>query len=173
MTLDPAQLEAEGKRAFAAKKFNEAADYFRQAAEGYSLGRAALKAAEMQNNLSVALLQAGNAKEALEAALGTDETFAGANDVKSQAMALGNQAAALDELHRYEEALSKYERSAELFASINQGDLRAMVMKSAAAVKLKTGKVTESAFKMIGSLDVKENPGFFERILKFFLRFIK
>ena len=48
-----------------------------------------------------------------------------------------------------------------------------MVMKSAAAIKLKTGKVTESAFKMMGSLDAKENPGFFERILKFFLRFIK
>ena len=48
-----------------------------------------------------------------------------------------------------------------------------MVMKSAAAIKLKTGKITESAFKMMGSLDVKKNPGFFERILKFFMRFIK
>lgn len=46
-------------------------------------------------------------------------------------------------------------------------------MKSAAAIKLKTGKITDLAFKMMGSLDVKENPSFFERILKFFLRFIK
>lgn len=173
MTLDPAQLEADGKRAYAAKKYDEAASFFRQAAEGYPLGRAGLKAAEMQNNLSVALLQAGKSNEALEAALGTDDIFAGANDIKSQAMALGNQAAALDELHRYDEALAKYERSAELFGMINEGDLRAMVMKSAAAVKLKTGKVTDSAFKMMGSLDVKKNPSFFERILKFFLRFIK
>jgi hypothetical protein len=112
-------------------------------------------------------------QEALDAALGTEETFAAAKDTKRQAMALGNQAAALEALHRYDEALTKYEQSAELFGQIDEGDLRAMVMKSAAAIKLKTGKITESAFKMMGSLDVKKNPGFFERILKFFMRFIK
>ena len=173
MTLDPAQLESKGKRAFEERKFDEAAEFFKQAAEGYSLGRAGLQAAEMQNNLSVALLQAGKPSEALNAALGTDDIFAGANDVKRQAMALGNQAAALEGLHRYDEAIEKYERSADLFGQVDEGDLRAMVMKSAAAIKLKTGKITESAFKMMGSLDVKKNPGFFERILKFFLRFIK
>ena len=173
MTLDPAQLESKGKRAFEERKFDEAAEFFKQAAAGYSLGRAGLQAAEMQNNLSVALLQAGKPSEALNAALGTDDIFAGANDVKRQAMALGNQAAALEGLHRYDEAIEKYERSADLFGQVDEGDLRAMVMKSAAAIKLKTGKITESAFKMMGSLDVKKNPGFFERILKFFLRFIK
>ncbi|HRK88754.1 MAG TPA: hypothetical protein PK152_06445 [Anaerolineales bacterium] len=173
MTLEPHALDAKGKRAFENKDFAEAADYFKQAAEGYALGRAGLLAAEMRNNMSVALLQAGKSAEALEAALGTDEEFAAAKDVKRQAMALGNQAAALEGLHRYDEALQKYEQSAELFGQVNEGDLRAMVMKSAAAIKLKTGKITESAFKMMGSLDVKKTPGFFERILKFFLRFIK
>lgn len=173
MTLEPHQLDAKGKLAFENRNFDEAAEYFRQASEGYTLGRATLMAAEMQNNRSVALLQSGKPKEALEAALGTDDIFAATNDLKRQAMALGNQAAALEALHRYEEALAKYERSAELFGQVDEGDLRAMVMKSAAAIKLKTGKITESAFKMMGSLDVKKNPGFFERILKFFLRFIK
>lgn len=173
MTIEPAQLDARGKEAFANKKFDEAAEFFRQAAEGYTLGRAGLLAAEMRNNMSVALLQAGRAREALEAALGTDRVFAGANDIKRQAMALGNQAAALEGLHRYDEAVEKYERSADLFGSVNEGDMRALVMKSAAALKLKTGKITESAFKMMGSIDVKENPTLFERIMKFFLRFIK
>jgi len=132
-----------------------------------------LQAAESKNNLSVALLQAGKAKEALEAALDTDKVFAGANDVKRQAMAIGNQAAALEGLHRYDEALEKYELSADLFSTVNEGDLRAMVMKSAAALKLKTGKITESAFKMMGSLDVKKNPTLFERIMKFFMKFIR
>lgn len=173
MTIEPAQLDARGKEAFANKKFDEAAEFFRQAAEGYTLGRAGLLAAEMRNNMSVALLQAGRAREALEAALDTDRVFAGANDIKRQAMALGNQAAALEGLHRYDEAVEKYERSADLFGSVNEGDMRALVMKSAAALKLKTGKITESAFKMMGSIDVKENPTLFERIMKFFLRFIK
>jgi hypothetical protein len=60
-----------------------------------------------------------------------------------------------------------------LFAKANDGDMRSLVMKSAAALKLKTGKITESAFKMMGAVDVKENPTLFERIMKFLLRFIK
>jgi len=173
MTIEPAQLAEQGKQAFRNKQFDESAELFRQAAEGFSLGRNGLLAAEMKNNMSVALLQAGKAQESLDAALGTDLVFAGAKDIKSQGMALGNQAAALEALNRFDEAIAAYERSAELFAEVGEGDLRAMVMKSAAAIKLKTGKVTESAFKMMGSLDAKDNPGFFERILKFFLRFIK
>lgn len=173
MTIEPAQLAEQGKQAFRNKQFDESAELFRQAAEGFSLGRNGLLAAEMKNNMSVALLQAGKAQESLDAALGTELVFAGAKDIKRQGMALGNQAAALEALNRFDEAIAAYERSAELFAEAGEGDLRAMVMKSAAAIKLKTGKITESAFKMMGSLDAKENPGFFERILKFFLRFIK
>lgn len=173
MTLEPAQIADQGKQAFEGKNFIEAADLFRQAAEGFTAGNSALMAAEMMNNMSVALLQAGRAQEALNAALGTDQIFADAKDIKRQGMAVGNQAAALEGLNRYEEAIAAFERSAELFAQAGEGDLRSMVMKSAAAIKLKTGKITDSAFKMMGSLDVKENPSFFERILKFFLRFIK
>ncbi|MBL8063142.1 MAG: tetratricopeptide repeat protein [Anaerolineales bacterium] len=172
-TLEPAQLNEMGKKAFERKNFDEAADYFRRAVEGYTLGRAGLLAAEVRNNLSVTLLQAGKPQEALNAALETDQLFASAKDIKRQAMALGNQAAALEGLGRNEEALEKYEQSADLFGQINDGDMRALVMKSAAAIKLKTGKITESAFKMMGSVDVKENPTLFERIMKFLLRFIK
>ena len=171
--MEPSQLDEKGKQAFAKKNFGEAAEYFRQAAEGYTLGRAGLLAAESRNNLSVALLQAGKAQEALEAALGTDAVFAGAHDDKRHGMALGNQAAALEALHRNDEAIALYDRSAELFSQAGEGDLRAMVMKSSAALKLKTGRISESAFKMIGSVDAKDNPTFFERIMKFFLRFIK
>lgn len=170
---EPTQLADKGKQAFANKRYADAAEYFRQAAEAFSLGRANLLAAEMRNNMSVALLQVGNAAEALEAALDTDQIFEGAQDVKRQAMALGNQAAALEGLHRYDEAIEKYERSADLFAKANDGDMRSLVMKSAAALKLKTGKITESAFKMMGAVDVKENPTLFERLMKFLMRFIK
>ena len=170
---EPAQLEAQGKRAFADKKFDEAAALFRQAADGYTQGNVGLMAAEMMNNVSVALLQAGKPQESLDAVMGTEKIFEEAKDIKRQAMALGNTAAALEGLNRYDEAIQAYELSADLFGQVNEGDLRAMVMKSAAAIKLKTGKIAESAFKMMGSLDVKETPGFFERILRFFLRFIR
>jgi tetratricopeptide (TPR) repeat protein len=173
MTLEPAQLAEQGKQAFRNKNFDEAAELFRQAAEGYTLNRNDLMSAEMRNNISVALLQAGKAQESLVAALDTDQVFAGVKDIKRQGMALGNQAAALEALKRYDEAVEKYDLAAQLFDQSGEGDLRALVMKSSAAIKLKTGKVTDSAFKMMGSLEAKENPNFFERVLKFLLRFIK
>jgi tetratricopeptide (TPR) repeat protein len=167
---DPSKLAEEGKRAFEKKQFDQAADLFRQAAEGYTLGRAGLLAAEMKNNLSVSLLQAGKHQEALKAVLGTDQVFATANDLKRQAMALGNQAAALEALKRYNEAIASYEQSAGIFAQAGEGDMQAMVMKSAAALKLKTGKITDSAFKMMGALEAKQKPTLFERILRFLIR---
>jgi tetratricopeptide (TPR) repeat protein len=167
---DPAKLAEEGKRAFQNRQFDQAADFFRRASEGYTLDRAGLLAAEMQNNLSVALLQGDKPKEALEAVLGTDQIFAGANDLKRQGMALGNQAAALEALKRTDEALAAYERAAEIFNQVGEGDLRAMVKKSAAAIRLKRGQVGESALNMIGSIEAKEKPSFFERILKFLVR---
>jgi len=173
MTSEPNQLAEQGKQAFMNKNFDEAVKLFSGAAEGYRLGGAGLMAAEMQNNISVALLQAGKAQESLTAALNTDQTFADAKDTKRQGMALGNQAAALEALRRYDEAIEKYDLAAQLLAQAGEGDLRALVMKSSAAIKLKTGRLTDSAFKMMGSLEAKDTPSIFERILKFFLRFIK
>jgi tetratricopeptide (TPR) repeat protein len=173
MTIEPAELADQGKHAFQGKKFEEAAVLFQQAAQAFSLNRDNLMAAEMQNNRSVALLQAGKAQQALDAVGNTDEIFARAGEIKRQAMALGNQAAALDALHRYDEAIRKYERSADLFADVKDGDMRAMVLKSAAAIKLKTGQITDSAFKMIGSLEARDTPSIFERIMRFILRLKK
>jgi tetratricopeptide (TPR) repeat protein len=173
MTPNPDQLAEQGKQAFRNRKFAEAIQLFGQAASEYQSANNNLMAAEMRNNASVALLQEGKAKESLVAAMGTDQVFAAAGDGKRQGMALGNQAAALEALNRYEEAVEKYDLAAQLFDQAGEGDLRALVMKSSAAVKLKSGKVTASAFKMMGSLEAKEHPSLFERILKFFLRFIK
>ncbi len=173
MTIESTQLAEQGKNAFKDKKFEEAVKLFEQAAEGFTSAQNSLMAAEMKNNVSVALVQLERYQEALHAALNTDVVFAAANDIKREAMALGNQAAALDGLRRYDEAIAKYERSADLFGQAGEGDLRAMVSKSAAAIKLKTGKITESAFKMMGALEAKDTPSIFERILRFFLRLIK
>jgi tetratricopeptide (TPR) repeat protein len=172
MMIEPADLAEKGKRAFREKKFDEAAEYFKKAEQGFTEGRSGLMAAEMKNNLSVALLQAGKPAQALEAALDTDKTFASAGDIKRQATALANQAAALEDLKRFDEALSKYETSAELFAQIHEDDMRSTVIKAIAGVKLKTGHITESAFKMIGAMDARKNPSVFERIIRFFTRLI-
>jgi tetratricopeptide (TPR) repeat protein len=165
------KVTADGKLAFEAGQYDAAASMFESAAQGYASLNDNVNAAELKNNLSVALLKLGNGQAALDAALGTEQIFAGASDLRRQGMALGNQAAALEALKRWDEALDAYDRSAGVFAEAGEGELRSMVMKSAAAIKLRRGKVSESAFKMIGSLEAKDKPSIFERILKFILHF--
>ncbi len=167
------QLSETGKQAFAAGQYDVAAEKFQAVTDGYSALNDSLNAAESKNNLSVALLKLGKNQAALDAALGTDQVFANAGDIKRQAMAVGNQASALEALKRWDEALDTYQRSADLFAQAGEGDLRSMVLKSAAAIKLRRGKVTDSAVKMIGSLEAKDKPSIFERLLRWLLHFVQ
>ena len=170
MTTDIKKLVEQGKQAFSAKNFDQAASAFTEAASAYEALDDSLNAAEMKNNLSVALLQAGQAQAAYDAAAGTDEVFAQAGDVKRQAMAFGNQAAALEALKKLDQALEAYERSAALFAEAGEGDMRSMVLQSAAAIKLKRGKMADSALSMIGSVESTQKPNLLQRFLRFLLR---
>lgn len=168
-----AKLGEEGKQAFQGGEYQAAAQKFEAAAEGYAALNDKINAAEMKNNQSVALLQLGRGQAALEAALGTEQVFEQAHDARREAMAFGNQAAALEALKRWDDALAAYERSAELFRQAGEGDMRSMVLKSAAAIKLRRGKVMDSAFKMAGALEVKEKPSLFERLLRFLVRLVQ
>ena len=170
-STDLKKLAEDGKTAFEAGQYEAAAGLFENAAQGYASLNDKANAAEMKNDLSVALLKLGRGQAALDAVLGTDQVFARASDLKRQGMAMGNQAAALESLKRWDDALAAYERSAGLFADAGEGELRSVVLKSAAAIKLRRGKIGESAIKMIGSIEAKEKPSLFDRLLKFLLRF--
>jgi tetratricopeptide (TPR) repeat protein len=170
MTLEPQQLAEQGKQAFAAKQFDQAASAFTEAASAYEALDDSLNAAEMKNNLSVALLQAGDAQAAYDAAAGTDEIFGQAGDLKRQAMAYGNQASALEALKKFDQALEAYEKSAALFADAGESEMRSMVLQSAATIELRRGKVTDSALSMIGSVESTKKPNLLQRFLKLILR---
>ena len=170
MEKDLHQLAEEGKRAFAAGRYTEAAAAFREASRGFSLGRDGLHAAEMDNNLSVTLLKDNLPQQALDAAAGTDKIFESTGDTTRQAMALSNQAAALEALKRLDEALPLYERAAELFEQTGEKDMRSMVLKSIAAIRLKQGKLEAAGMEMLGSLGAVEKPNLLQRILRFILR---
>ena len=127
MTIEPQKIAEQGIQAFSAKKFDQAASAFAEAASAYEALNDPLNVAEMKKNQSVALLQAWQAQAAYDAAAGTDEIFAQTGDVNRQAMALGNQAAALDALKKLDQALEAYERSAALFAEALVGVVRVEV----------------------------------------------
>jgi len=172
MNIDPNALAEQGQQAFSAKKLDQAADFFSAAASGFEAANDPLKAAEMKNNLSVALLKMGKAQEAWDAVAETDKVFEAAGDIRRQGLAIGNQAAALEELGQISEAQAAFERSAALFAEAGESDLRSIVLQSIAMLKLKRGKLMEAGLSMIGSIDSAPHPTIMQNILRFLLRFI-
>lgn len=166
----PIQLAEQGKEAYAKGNHSAAADFFAQAAQAYMEAKDELNAAEMKNNQSVALLQAGRAREALQATEGTEEVFQKAGDIKRQGLAVGNRAAALEGLKKYQDAIAEYERAASLLEQAGEGDMHSVVRKAAANLHLKHGHISAAQMDVYDSLRLVEKPNFTQRILKFFKR---
>ena len=171
----PSQLAEQGKEEYSKGNYPVAADLFARAAQAYVDAQDALTAAEMKNNQSVALLQAGRAQEALEATEGTEAIFQQAGDLKRQGIAVSNRAAALEALKKADEALAEYERAATLLEQAGEGDMHSLVRKAAANLNLKRGRITAAQMDVYDSLRLVEKPNLTQRILKFLRRigFIK
>jgi len=167
---DPTQLAEQGKDEYAKGNNAIAADLFAQAAQAYVEARDELNAAEMKNNQSVALLQAGRAEDALHATDGTEEVFQKAGDIKRQGFAVGNRAAALEGLKKYQDAIAEYERAASLLEQAGEGDMHSVVRKAAANLHLKHGRISAAQMDVYDSLRLVEKPNFTQRILKFLKR---
>jgi tetratricopeptide (TPR) repeat protein len=167
---NPAALAEQGKQEYEKGKFAAAADLFSQAAQAHNNADDALNAAEMKNNQSVALLQAGKAKEALEVTEGTEKIFQQAGDLKRQGIAVGNRAAALEGLEKWDEALAEYDRAATILEQAGEGDMHSVVRKAAANLNLKRGRITDTQMDVYDSLRLVEKPSLTQRILKFLMR---
>jgi len=159
-----------GKIEYEKGNYSVAADLFWQAAQAYESAQDELNAAEMKNNQSVALLQAGKAKDALQATEGTEEIFENAGDLRRQAVAVGDRAAALEGLKKWNDALAEYDRAASLFEQAGAGDMHSVVRKAAANLNLKRGRFTDSQLDVYDSLRLVEKPTLTQRIMKFLIR---
>jgi tetratricopeptide (TPR) repeat protein len=168
--INPHTLAEDGKKEYAKNNFKAAAGLFAQAAQAYTSVQDELNAAEMKNNESVALLQAGNAKGALQATDGTEAIFQKAGDIKRQGVAVSNRAAALEELKKWQEALAEYDRAASLFEQAGEGDMHSIVRKAAANLNLKHGRIGHSQMDVYDSLRLVEKPTFTQRIMKWLMR---
>jgi tetratricopeptide (TPR) repeat protein len=168
--LNPTILGDRGKQEYQRGNYLAAADLFLQAAQAYSSAQDELNAAEMKNNESVALLQAGKAKEALQATDGTEEVFQKAGDLKRQGIAVSNRAAALEGLKKWNEALAEYDRAASLFEEIGEGDMHSIVRKAAANINLKRGRIVDSQMDVFDSLRLVKKPTLMQRIMKLLVR---
>jgi tetratricopeptide (TPR) repeat protein len=164
--LTPEELAATGRDAFERGEFAAAANAFQAAADGYSLAEDPLNAAEMKNNCSVARLQGGDAPGALAAVRGTAEVFAEEEAMREQALALGNEAAALQALGKPEEAETLYRQSADLLAETGEDELRASVLRSISELQLKQGRHLEAVASMHAGLEGLEKPKPRQRLVR-------
>jgi tetratricopeptide (TPR) repeat protein len=103
----------------------------------------------------------------LKAASGTEEVFAQANDRRRQAMALGNQAAALEELKEYQASLERYRKSADILKELNDTELLSYVLKRISALQARLGKRLESIAAMDAALHIKPKLTIKESFMKF------
>lgn len=166
----PGALADQGKQTYEKGNYLAAADLFAQAAHAYASVQDELNSAEMKNNQSVALLQAGKAREALQATEGTERIFEKAGDMKRKGIAISNQAAALEGLKKWKEALAEYDRAAALFEQIGEGDMHSIVRNAAAGINLKRGHLSDSQMDVYDSLRLVKKPTLLQRIMKFLVR---
>ena len=168
--MDAKTLADQGKQEYIKGAFDAAADLFSQAALAYENVQDELNAAEMKNNQSVALLKAGKAEAALHATDGTEAVFQKAGDLKRQGIAIANRAAALEGQKKLSEAMDEYNRAADIFEEIGEGDMHSMVRKATAEIFLKRGYIANTQMDVLDSLRLAEKPTFTQRILKFLMR---
>ncbi len=165
----PEMLAEQAKAAYAREEYREAARLFAAAAEAWQAAGHPLDAAEMQNNRSVALVQAEAYAEALEAVEGTPEIFAQAGDTRRQGLALGNLGSALEGLQRWDEAAEAYRQAAALLAEVGEREARAAVLQALANIQLRRNDPVEALIAMQEA--VEEQPrslkrGLLKRLLK-------
>lgn len=168
--LSAEQLKEEGSNAYQKKDFQSAGRYFDAAARAFEAQNEPIKAAEMANNSSVAWLQGGDAEQALQAVQGTETVFAEAGEIRLQAMAIGNRAAALDALGRLDEAVILYEHSAALLEEIGESELRAYILQALSKIQFRTGRQFEALATMQAGVEGIQKPSLRQRIVKRLLR---
>ena len=168
MSLQPnaQQLEQEASAAYQQEQYNLAAQKFEALIREYTLAGDALMAAEMSNNRSVALLKAGDARAAYEAARDTDQVFAQAGDLRRQAIALGNQASALEVLKKFSQAAELYRQSSDLLKQIGESDMRALVLKSLSYLQFQHSSKIDAMGTMSAALAAQTRLSLRDRILK-------
>jgi tetratricopeptide (TPR) repeat protein len=166
-------LATQANQAYQDGDFENAARLFGETASALKTAGNELEAAEMKNNQSVAYLQAGNARLALEAATGTPDIFANAGDARRQGIALANEATPLESLGRQDEAITRYRQAAEAFQKADEDQLRYSVMQAIAWIQLRRFKILPALVDLYDGLSTVKHPTFKQKIMRALLRSLR
>jgi tetratricopeptide (TPR) repeat protein len=163
---DPQQVSYLGKSAFRDGNFSEAALLFEKSAAGFKMAGDLLNEAENLNNLSVALMNAGEAEAAYRVVAGTPEVFLSLGDKRRQAMALGNLGVTLKKLGKIDQAIEAYQSAAEIFYEIGEHEMRAPVLETLSLLKIQSGRPLEALADGNAGIGEYQKPGILKVIFK-------
>lgn len=141
------------KEAYQQNRIEDAIQGFMAAHQAYLRSEDLAKAAEMANNLCVALLKARRPDEALSLVEGTPQIFLDLGDEHSAAMAYGNFASALEACGRLEEAETALEEASRRFRQLNQDEYFLDTQKALSQLRLRQGRTMEAMLAMQAGLE--------------------
>lgn len=173
MTVDIIALKEEAQSVYKMKDYAQAGNLFDSAANQAIEQGQELDAAELKNNASVSYLLAGDFQAAYDAVMGTEQIFLAAGNRKLYGMALGNQAAALEELGHKNEALALYEQSADVLKEAGEKELRAYILKRISAIQVTQGRHLEALGSMNTALENTAKLAPKEKVLKKLSNFVQ
>ena len=163
---DPGELEHRALQDFRSGRFAAAIEGFRAARDLYRQAGDGLRAAQAANNLSVALLQAGQGQAALQAVEDTPGIFAQARDQARLAEATGNLAAAFEAVGKLDQAEDRYREAADMFLQLRMPEAEAHTRRALSAMLLRRGRPTEATAAMERALEVDPRAGLRGRWLR-------
>jgi tetratricopeptide (TPR) repeat protein len=164
------ELAGQAKQAYEKNNLADAASLFGASAAAYEQAGNLPDAAEMKNNLAVILMRTKQPAQALALIEGTPEVFSAAGDLRRYGIALGNEATALEDLHRDDEATERYRKAAEVFEQIGEEQMRAMMLESVMGIQARRGKLLDSYVSAVDGMAGVKKPSFRQRVLKVLMR---
>ncbi len=155
-----------GKTFHRKKEYALAIQEFQRALNEFDSAGDVVSMAEMKNNIGVCMQMMGKTEEAIQEINGTADIFALEGNVEYQAMALGNEASALEDLKRLDEALSLYRQAEKLLEDLPKNETRSIILKRISSLELKAGNHIDSLASMNLALQTDPKPSQKEHSLK-------
>jgi tetratricopeptide (TPR) repeat protein len=151
---------------FKQKKYVEAANLFEIIAAAYQELNKVCESTEMKNNASVAYLMAGDPQKSYDLSKDTHMFFEEIKDWKNFGLALGNQASALENLGKKDQALAYYQIAADKLKLAGEKESRAYVLKRISAFQIQKGDPLDALGSMTTALHNLPELSRREKILK-------
>lgn len=164
------QLAAEAQMLYQKGEYLSAAQIFQACAFSHEVLGEQAQAVEMRSNASVAFLQGGDPQSALAALQNVEAFYTQRGEMHHLALAIGNKASILDELHQDEAAVEAYERCAELLKQLGDFDTRSYVMQSLSKLQLRRGQQLQAFATMKAGIDALPDKSLRHKLLKRLLR---